>query len=128
MGLFKKQKNEAETFTPSDSSDNSVQGQLKKIADHLVFLEKKIDSILEQSRNQQQRRPFGQRFGNSSGNYRPGPTAYNPRGGNRYGHSQGSYGNARPHGSQARQGGHQSYNSQSGQGGFQKKFPSHGNV
>lgn len=129
MGLFKKQKTEGESFNSSESGDMSVQGQLKKIADHLVFLEKKIDSIIEQSRNQQPRRPFGQRFGNSSGNYRPGPSAYNPRGGgNRYGNSQGSYNNSRPNHSHSRpSGGHQQHNSQS-QGGFQKRSPSQGNV
>ncbi len=53
MSFFKKDKSAS-----GDSSD--LPTQLRKIADHLVFLEKKIDTLLEQSRN---RRPFSNNGG-----------------------------------------------------------------
>ena len=64
--------------------------QLKKIADHLVFLEKKIDTLIEQSKN---RPSFNRGFGNRPGQFqRPGGNFR----GNSYG-NQGSQGQ-RPHG------------------------------
>ena len=110
MSLFKKPKNHNEdnignvAMQPLEASD-----QLKKISDQLVFLEKKIDQILESTRGQQ-RRPFGQQRygggpggnyqqrprgnfrGNSSGNgYGPRPMGHRP-----HGSHQGGQHNPRP--------------------------------
>ena len=68
MNIFKK-----------SGADGDVSEQLKKIAEQLVFLEKKLDTLLEQSRN---RKPFTPGFGggnprNSGGNFR-----HNNSGGN----------------------------------------------
>ena len=68
-----------------------VSAQLKKIADHLVFLEKKIDTLLEKSQDRKpyasQGYPSGNRSYGGGGNYRPG--------GNRESYGQKSYGPGR---------------------------------
>lgn len=79
----------------SDANPLDASAQLKKIAEHLVFLEKKLDMLLENSKSQ---RPSGGSFGNNSysrprGNYGHGPSQghYNPGTGNRgYGQTQGN--------------------------------------
>ena len=44
----------------NDVAAPDLSAQIKKIADHLVFLEKKLDTLLEQ---RQERRPFPPKFG-----------------------------------------------------------------
>ena len=63
VSFFKKEKEEG------NASELDVQTQLKKIADHLAFLEKKLDMLLSQSRN---RGPAGFRNAND-------PRARDPR-------------------------------------------------
>lgn len=58
MSFFKKDK----SGESGDSSD--IHSQIRKIADHLVFLEKKIDTLLEQSRG---RKPFSNNGGFNRG-------------------------------------------------------------
>lgn len=55
-----------------------LSAQLKRIADHLGFLEKKLDTLLEQSQN---RRPFNSGTGFSGGYQNRG---YRPNRGNAY--------------------------------------------
>ena len=54
------------------NSEPGLSAQVKKIADHLVFLEKKLDTILEQTKG---RSSFNPRSGNRDfsrpGHYRP---------------------------------------------------------
>lgn|GEM_PF-4921913 len=85
-----------------------VESQLKRITEHLQFLEKKIDQLLENSKNQH--RPFN----TGPKPYRQ-PLHYAPRQGQGYDYrgGSGSYDNRRG------QGGHQHG------GGFHKKFSSH---
>ena len=54
----------------TEENNTDVAAQLKRIADHLGFLEKKLDTLLEQSQN---RKPFNQGFGGDRPNrgYRP---------------------------------------------------------
>lgn len=81
MSFFKKDKEGNAISGPQD-----VASQLTKIIEHLGFLEKKIDSLLEQSRSRPPMgggRSFGghsggpnrgfRRPGQGSGNFRPGP-------------------------------------------------------
>jgi len=74
VNFFKKEKQPGAAFDPESFDDSQLPLQLKKIMDHLGFLEKKIDTLLEQSRQRQggSRPPFGNRpFSGSRGNYRP---------------------------------------------------------
>ena len=89
MSLFKKEKEE------SSLPGQDVQIQLKKIADHLVFLEKKLDMLLSQSRN---RGPSGFRNAND-------PKARDPRDHYRSGRSGYSWRNP-GQGQENRPGGH----------------------
>ena len=98
-------------------NEADVSAQLKKIMDHLGFLEKKIDTLLEKS---QDRKPYssggyptGNRSYGGGGNYRPGGN----REGNRESYGQRPYGSGR--GDQRPGGGH--YGPR--QGGH--KYPSH---
>ncbi len=81
MSFFKKDKDGNSSSGPQD-----VASQLAKIIEHMGFLEKKIDSLLEQSRSRPPMgggRSFGghsggpnrgfRRPGQGSGNFRPGP-------------------------------------------------------
>ncbi len=115
MTVLKKEKAQAHPAATAETADTGEKSQLERIAEHLVFLEKKLDTILEQMRNQAQqqqqrpprpsfqgpggsRPPYGQNRpyqgrpqGSHQGGYRPN---------NKYGgHFQGgnSYGN-RPNG------------------------------
>lgn len=100
---YNKEKNVEET-----QHDSELAMQLKKISDHLVFLEKKIDQLLDARR--EQRPSFGSKpFGQKS--YGQKPYGQKPFGGpNRYGSDRPSGGPPRRHG-----------------GHFQKKFtPHHG--
>lgn len=91
------------------NSEPGLSAQVKKIADHLVFLEKKLDLILEQQKN---RGSFGARPGNREfqrpgGHYRPmDRPGYPPRHSTRTQH----YGGSQPSHSA---------------GGFQKKYVPH---
>ena len=73
VNFFKKEKNPSSGMEMGNYDDSQVPVQLKKIMDHLGFLEKKIDTLLEQSRQRPGfRPPFGNRnFSGSRGNYRP---------------------------------------------------------
>jgi hypothetical protein len=80
VSFFKKDKDGNSASGPQD-----VASQLTKIIEHLSFLEKKLDTLLESSRGRQPMggRSFGghsggpnrgfRRPGQGSGNYRPGP-------------------------------------------------------
>ena len=92
MNFFKKEKHQASGMDLGNYDDSQIPVQLKKIMDQLGFLEKKIDTLLEQSRQRQgSRPPFGNRnFSGSKGNYRPnnregfGPRQAGDNQGNRY--------------------------------------------
>ena len=122
MNFFKKEKQSG--GVDSDNFDEShVPVQLKKIMDHLGFLEKKIDTLLEQSRGRSDSRPsFGNRnFSNhrGGGGYRPNNSHRGGFGGQRpVGGSDDNRGNRYEGNRPARQG------SNSGRP-FQKKFTSH---
>ncbi len=45
-----------------------LSAQIKKISDHLVFLEKKLDTLLEQTK---EKRPFSPKFGGNRDFQRP---------------------------------------------------------
>ena len=79
MNFFKKEKQPGVAFDVENFDDSQLPLQLKRIMDHLGFLEKKIDMLLDQSKQRQGfRPPFGNRnFSGSRGNYSPQ--------GNRYG-------------------------------------------
>lgn len=86
MNFFKKEKNPASGIDLGNFDDSQIPVQLKKIMDHLGFLEKKLDTLLEQSRNSGNSRPgFGNRnfSGHRGGNYRPNNREEFSRG-NRY--------------------------------------------
>ena len=91
MNFFKKDKNQSDGMDLGSFDDSQVPVQLKKIMDHLVFLEKKLDMLLEQSRHRGDSRPgFGNRnfSGAKGGHYRPnnreGFNRGNDNRGNRY--------------------------------------------
>jgi len=73
VDFFKKEKHQGAAFDAENFDESQLPLQLKKIIDHLGFLEKKIDTLLEQSRHRPgSRPPFGNRnFPGSRGNYRP---------------------------------------------------------
>ncbi len=109
MSLFKKEakqeakpKKERSIWGASADSGN-LSDQVRKISDHLVFLEKKLDTILDklQNRGGFSRPSFG---GGSSGGFRREGGSGRPGQGssNRYGGSQrpGQYGGSRDGGSQ----------------------------
>ncbi|MBI3316202.1 MAG: hypothetical protein HYZ87_04435 [Candidatus Omnitrophica bacterium] len=114
MGLFKKEKHEGRTAGLVIDQDNSVSGQLKKISEHLVFLEKKVDMLLNQSRQQ---RPFSG-SGYNQGNYSRPRSAYGHGQPNRGGFGRPQQGSGRGHY------GHSSHSGPSHSGHFQKKFVS----
>lgn len=73
VNFFKKDKGQSGADYGS-FDDSQVHVQLKKIMDHLGFLEKKLDTLLDQSRGRDNSRPgFGNRnfSSNRSGSYRP---------------------------------------------------------
>ena len=76
MNFFKKDKNNSEHMDSGNFDESQIPVQLKKIIDHLGFLEKKLDTLLEQSRHRSDSRPgFGgnRNFsGARPGGYRPG--------------------------------------------------------
>ncbi len=99
MNFFKKEKRNSSGIDYGNYDDSQIPVQLKKIMDHLNFLEKKIDMLLDQSRNRQggSRPPFGNRnYSGARGNYRP-----NNRGGFGQRHGGDNQGNRyegnRPH-------------------------------
>ena len=109
----------------SELSNTDVSAQLKKIEDHLGFLEKKLDTLLEQSQNRS--KPFNAGFGGDRPNrgYRPnrGPGNYPPRpaGQSSYGGASNRYqGNRGP---RPEQNGNRSEHSSSGH--YQKKYTPH---
>lgn len=73
MNFFKKKDHEGNMVAETEE-DLSVSGQLKKIIEHLAFLEKKLDTLLEQSGQRRSSPPrFGNRgFGRPSRDYRSG--------------------------------------------------------
>ena len=74
VNFFKKEKGHSSGMDLGNYDDSQVPVQLKKIMDHLGFLEKKIDMLLDQSRHRGDSRPgFGNRnfSGGRGGNYRP---------------------------------------------------------
>ena len=118
VNFFKKERQPGSV--DSDSFDESqVPVQLKKIMDHLGFLEKKLDTLLEQSRGRGDSRPG---FGNRNfSNHRPGGYRPNNRpgfGGHRSGASDDNRGNRYEGNRPARPGSH------SGRP-YQKKFTPH---
>ena len=103
MSLFKKKES---AFEDMDS-----QGQLKRIMDQIGFLEKKIDSVLEELRNRGASRPFGagpRNFSRDRSNFRGGMNRSRPdgSGGNtRYaGQGPRRYNSARPFGNDENRG------------------------
>ncbi len=119
-------------------TEQDLSAKIQKIADHMVFLEKKIDTLLERSHSQE-RKPFtGNSFrpggGPSRGHFTPGrregygraaPRRYTPSGqahgqhGTRTSHYEGS-------GGPSNSGQHSARPPRSG--GYQKKYPSHRNA
>ncbi|MBI2095349.1 MAG: hypothetical protein HYT89_04195 [Candidatus Omnitrophica bacterium] len=96
MSLFKKDK---EGPAPGTITED-VPGQLQKIVDQLKFLERKLDTLLD---NQRSGNRFGANrgFSGGGGSYRGGPRqGFNPR--------RPAHGGHRPDG-----GGYQSYSGQS---------------
>lgn len=75
VNFFNKDKNKASSADLGNYDDSQIPVQLKKIIDHLGFLEKKLDTLLEQSRHQGggSRPAFGNRnfSGGRGGHYRP---------------------------------------------------------
>jgi hypothetical protein len=115
VNFFKKEKNQGAAFDAENFDDSQLPLQLKKIIDQLGFLEKKIDTLLDQSRNRQgSRPPFG------SGNF-SGPRG--PFRGNREGfgspRSGGGFQSRRPEGHRPARPGHFSGRP------FQKKHTPH---
>ena len=53
VNFFNKDKNKASGMDLGNYDDSQIPLQLKKIMDHLGFLEKKIDTLLEQSKQRQ---------------------------------------------------------------------------
>jgi hypothetical protein len=105
---------------PAMPQDNEVLSQLKRISDHLGFLEKKIDAIAESMKNQRPResRPFLKPGGNYRNYDRPG---FNKR----PGYNNDYRGNSGGHGSHSR-GPYQSMSHGShGSGPFHQKFSHH---
>ncbi|OIO38847.1 MAG: hypothetical protein COT00_03320 [Candidatus Omnitrophica bacterium CG07_land_8_20_14_0_80_50_8] len=87
MNSFKKEKQPGAGFDATSFDDSQLPLQLKKIIDHLGFLEKKIDTLLEQSRPRQGfRPPFGNRgfSGAQYGNFRPHRESFGSRPGGRF--------------------------------------------
>jgi hypothetical protein len=115
VGIFKKQKHEGSPAGLVIDPDNSVSGQLKKISEHLVFLEKKVDMLLSQTRQQ---RPYSSSGYNSQGNYSRPRSAY----GHGQPHRSGGYG--RHQGQNRGHAGHSGHSGHSPSGHFQKKFVS----
>ena len=117
VNIFKKDKDQS-TVTESEIFDDSqIPVQLKKIMEHLKFLEKKLDTLLEQSKQRSDSRPsFGNRnFSGQRSGFRPNSSGYQ---GNRYegGHRPARYGNSsgrpfqkRPSSSHAPHQGHSSH-------------------
>lgn len=87
MSFFKKDKSSDGMSDSKNFQETNVSSQLKKISDQLVFLEKKIDTLLGQSRPR----------GPSSGGYRGGSGGgsaggnRDPRDHYRSGHRSGGY-------------------------------------
>ena len=76
MNFFKKDKNQSTDMDLGNYDDSQIPVQLKKIIDHLGFLEKKLDTLLEQSRHRSDSRPSisNRNFsGARGGHYRPNP-------------------------------------------------------
>ena len=79
MNFFKKDNNQSAGMDLGNFDNSQVPVQLKKIMDHLGFLEKKLDMLLEQSRHRGDSRPgfrnrnfSGGRGGHSRPNNREG--------------------------------------------------------
>lgn len=87
-------------------NEPDLASQIKKIAEHLVFLEKKLDQLLEQSKQKPSFNRFGPRVPYRAGqrNYPPRHTGHRAGGG----HYASSHGPRQPHGSK-----------------FQKEFNAH---
>ena len=108
MGFFKKEKSAAAEALLAEDGD--VSSKLQKIAEHLVMLEQKLDTLLSQSRDRKPFNPQYNRHGQANGPYR-GQRPYGQRD-NRH---TGPHAAPRPYRSGGHSGGHQS------QGNFQKK-------
>ena len=87
-----KEKDETHSVVLGTQEENSVSVQLKKIADHLVFLERKLDLLLKQPRESKS-------FGHGSGNKYFQRPWENQRPGRRPDHRASGFA-ARHHGSQ----------------------------
>lgn len=103
---------------------STMSAQLKRIEDHLRFLEKKLDTLLEQSQSQN-RRPYNPGFGGGdrpNRGYRPnrGPGGYPPR---HSGHSSGPNRYQGNRGPRPEQNGNRAEHAS--QGSYQKKYTPH---
>ena len=101
--MFKKEKDGNNMAAQADTEEMDMPAQLKKISEHLVFLEKKLDTIIADMKTQ---KPQSQGFGNRP-SFQRRPGQYRPEG--RPGYYQG--------GSQSRpSSGNQGYSGSSHQG------------
>jgi hypothetical protein len=82
MGLFKKKDNEG---VDSQGENLDAASQLKKIADHLVFLERKLDTILDQIGGRRNFNPRHQGGGSYSGSGQRDPRDHYRQGRRPYG-------------------------------------------
>jgi len=105
------------------AEEADLPAQIKKIAEHLIFLEKKLDAILAEMKNL---KPQGQRFENRNFQKRPGhfrpegrPGYYQGPGGN-----QAHSGHAKPHRSSSYPSRYENrpQHGRPTEGNFQKKF------
>lgn len=113
MNFFKKDKQQSSGMDLGSYDDSQIPVHLKKIMDHLGFLEKKIDTLLEQSRHRSDARPsFGPRnfAGGRGGHYRPNNReGFSPRpSGSSDSRGNDNRGNRYEGNRPARQGGHSS--------------------
>src|SRR4051812_24303725 len=92
MGEYMK-KHEEHAGNQAAAEENDMPAQLKKIADHLVFLEKKIDTIIAEMKAP---KPQAPRFENRGFQKRPGQ--YRPEGRPQYGRPEGRPQYGRPEG------------------------------
>ena len=114
-------------------TEQDLSAKIQKIADHMVFLEKKIDTLLERS-VQREARPFSGnsfRSGPPRGNFSQGrregyPSNTGPRRYSPSGQAHGQHGTRTSHyegtGGPSHSGNHAP---RPHRGGFQKKYPSH---
>ena len=88
--MYKKEKDGNNMAAQTDTEEMDMPAQLKKISEHLVFLEKKLDTIIADMKTQ---KPQSQGFGNRP-SFQRRPGQYRPEG--RPGYYQGSGNQGRP--------------------------------